>query len=728
MKKLFIASYLSFFFFLTINMLSASALSATTSSSTEEKQYVLPDPLKLEPNWFLYFDTNPTELEKRVKEQKLLLDTFLGQLNNEEDVREVEKELKEFYSHLNSFAMLKNQEVQKGDLIWLPNDQYTLDDYFKLSDQIRNLKLDIKYKNTELKRFKYSENESYHLLTNDYADYLNQNAFSKEKFLRGLEVMVRGARYLYIQEEISLIKRLIKVDQELLRRYQDERDQIEGKLVFDINQQEVDAEIDQIRLALSETHKELMNLESESVNAFTQDNGIEQSRLINQRLTSIFLKEAYYKAKLHILQAKLTLKNTLGESKEVDYENSVGPIKTFKNETRKELVAWNDIVSTEIDLLSQSFVKFNGEITDKETPSEYEDSLKIALSNRALLDAIDYKVFHICLVLDLIDQQIMEKQTVLDNTSYYISHTWENFSESFGGWFYYSLFDIGGVPVNLVGIFKAVLIFLMAIWFSSFARSAIRKFSARKGKSVESTLYTLQRIVHYIILLLGLLFALGSIGITMQNLAIVLGAVGIGVGFGLQNIVNNFLCGLTILFERNVKIGDYVELESGFLGRITEVNVQNTTIHTFDGLDVLVPNSSLIANNVVNWTKKDPYQRLHIPFGVAYGTDQDKVSDVVCEVAKQMSFTMRSNEGVNDPEVWLVNFGDSSLDFELVVWVNIFRYRGRKAMKAEYLGAIEKAFKENGIEIPFPQRDLYLKTIPDNTMKLGESKDEEKNK
>ena len=196
-------------------------------------------------------------------------------------------------------------------------------------------------------------------------------------------------------------------------------------------------------------------------------------------------------------------------------------------------------------------------------------------------------------------------------------------------------------------------------------------------------------------------------------MAIVLGALSIGVGLGLQNIVNNFLCGLAILFERNIKIGDYVELEGGYMGKITEVNVQYTTLHTFDGLDILVPNSTIIGKNVINWTKKDPYQRLHIPFNVAYGTDQEKVSKIICEAALKVSDTVQTMRGVKNPEVWLVKLGESSLDFELVVWVNVFKSRGKGAMCAKYLCVIEIALRQNNIAIPFPQRDLHLKTLPE---------------
>jgi len=168
------------------------------------------------------------------------------------------------------------------------------------------------------------------------------------------------------------------------------------------------------------------------------------------------------------------------------------------------------------------------------------------------------------------------------------------------------------------------------------------------------------------------------------------------------------LCGFTILLERNVKVGDYIELESNYFGKVIGVNVQNTVLRTFDGIDVLVPNSRIVGEQVVNWTRRDPHMRLHIPFGVAYGTDQDKIKEVVCNTALSLSPTLSQEKGFANPDVWLLNFGDSSLDFELVVWVNIIRSGGRRRLRSIYLSAIEKAFKEHHIRIPFPQRDVHF--------------------
>lgn len=687
-------------------------------SSEEFIEETAPNPIDLQPEWNTYFEVNEPVLIERTAEVKTVLDSLHNQLEILEEKQEAEKRIKEFHSHLQSLILLKQHVIQKPDLAWLPKTSYTLNDYLEISDRIRDFNLDINYKNTDLERFNYYASDLRQTLNNNYSKYLTLPENTNEKFLQGLGVMALGARLLYLEAEAQLAKDLIEVDKQHLERFQKERNFINKDVELEVNIEEVDAEKGKIKIDLSELHNELISLEAQSIKAFSEKSSQEASRLINQKLTNTLIREALIRSKLFLLEAKSTLYTALHAPYEIEYGKNIEPIKSFRTNTRNQLFSWEEVTTSEIDQLSQALVKTNGEKTEEERVSAYEESLKLSLSNKAFLESLSKELYHIWIVLGLIDQNVIEKQNLPGQMSYTFQSSWQWFTEFFEMWFYYSLVEIAGIPITLMGLFKAALIILASFWLSKLLGRGLKKFGMGKGKIVESTLYTFRRIFHYLILLVGVLFALASLGLTMRNMAIVLGALGIGVGFGLQNIVNNFLCGLAILFERNVKIGDYIELESGRLGKVTEVNVQKTTLHTFDGLDILVPNSSIVGDNIINWTKRDPFQRLHIPFCVAYGTDQKKVSKVVCEAAMKVRSTVTGISGVADPEVWLVEFGDSSLNFELVVWVNIFSSRGREAMKAAYLSEIELAFKENAIHIPFPQRDLYLKTFPAEEIKF----------
>ncbi|MBW2237329.1 MAG: mechanosensitive ion channel, partial [Deltaproteobacteria bacterium] len=181
-------------------------------------------------------------------------------------------------------------------------------------------------------------------------------------------------------------------------------------------------------------------------------------------------------------------------------------------------------------------------------------------------------------------------------------------------------------------------------------------------------------------------------------------ALGVGIGFGLQTVVNNFVSGVILLFERPVRVGDRVQI-ADLLGVVTHIGLRASRIRTFDGSDVIVPNGDLIASQLINWTLSDAKRRIILPVGVAYGTDPEKVLAILEGVARE------NPEVLDDPppETLFRNFGDSSLDFELRAWTE--SERGWNPVRSDLAVSISRAFAEAGIQIPFPQRDLHLRNL-----------------
>lgn len=271
------------------------------------------------------------------------------------------------------------------------------------------------------------------------------------------------------------------------------------------------------------------------------------------------------------------------------------------------------------------------------------------------------------------------------------------------------LMQIGQFSVS-TGEVLLFLAILVATWLvSRLFRRSVDRIGRRAGEQSAPAYYAVGRIGHYVIIVVGVLLALQMAGVNLASLAVAAGAIGIGVGLGLQQTVNNFVSGLILLFERSLKVGDFVELENGLQGRVREINVRTTWITTNDNLDVVVPNSLLTNNTLTNWTLNQTVRRLRVPFGVAYGTDKDKVRQVVLEGAARASQDM-GIAGLREPEVWLVGFGDSALNFELLAWVGRDQLNSPGRTRAAYLWEIESSLRRNGIEIPFPQRDLHLRS------------------
>lgn len=292
-----------------------------------------------------------------------------------------------------------------------------------------------------------------------------------------------------------------------------------------------------------------------------------------------------------------------------------------------------------------------------------------------------------------------------------------------GDWLQLRLLQVGDYVLTLGELCRFLLILVVTLVLSRWLSRALTKVVGSRSRVSPSQLYTFTRLMSYTILVIGFLMALSSLGVSFDKMLLVAGALGVGIGFGLQNIANNFVSGIIILFEKSLRVGDFVELESGLLGEVKEINIRSTLLKTMDNADILVPNSEFINGRVNNWTLKDDERRFSIPFGVAYGTDTDKVIEVVTAAAKALALTFE--KGDRQTFVVMKEFGDSSLNFALSVWVRGELIKRPGLVKSEYLLAINKALVTNGIEIPFPQRDLHLRSsaVPFNAA-AGEIKPE----
>ena len=261
-----------------------------------------------------------------------------------------------------------------------------------------------------------------------------------------------------------------------------------------------------------------------------------------------------------------------------------------------------------------------------------------------------------------------------------------------------------GITLSLVQVFLLIALLIAVFWISSRTkRFLFNRFLAQSGLD-RSLQYAIAQIVSNIVLIVGIFIVLDNAGIHLGALAVFAGAVGVGVGFGLQNIASNFISGLVILAERPITIGDRVEV-AGIVGQVQHIRARSTVIVTNDNITMIVPNSKFIDSPVTNWTYGDPRVRFRIPVGVAYGSNIDKVRAALIAAGKENPHTLSEPE----PSVFLEKFGESSIEFELVVWSSEMSYRPRR-YRSDLNFAMEKKLREAGIEFAFPQRDLHIRT------------------
>src|SRR5256885_9011086 len=261
-----------------------------------------------------------------------------------------------------------------------------------------------------------------------------------------------------------------------------------------------------------------------------------------------------------------------------------------------------------------------------------------------------------------------------------------------------------GVTLSLFQIFLLIALLIAVFWISSRPkRFLFNRFLAQSGLD-RSLQYAIAQIVSNIVLIVGIFIVLDNAGIHLGALAVFAGAVGVGVGFGLQNIASNFISGLVILAERPITIGDRVEV-AGIVGQVQHIRARSTVIVTNDNITMIVPNSKFIDSPVTNWTYGDPRVRFRLPVGVAYGRDVNKVRETLIAAAREHPAALSDPE----PSVFLDKFGDSTIDFELVVWSMEMSYRPRR-FQSELKFLIDKHLRAAGIEIPNPQRDLHIRS------------------
>jgi potassium-dependent mechanosensitive channel len=278
-------------------------------------------------------------------------------------------------------------------------------------------------------------------------------------------------------------------------------------------------------------------------------------------------------------------------------------------------------------------------------------------------------------------------------------------------------FNFGGLIIAPARIMLGFFIFTCCWTLISWIKIQLEKKWLKQSYFSRSAKETLVTMTGYAGFALALIIGLSVAGVSFSNLAVIAGALSVGIGFGLQNIVNNFVSGLIILFERPVKRGDWIRV-GNTEGYVQKISVRSTVIQTFDRSDVIVPNSELISNQVTNMMLNDNYGRLIIPIGVAYGSDTDLVRTLLLEIAGANDRVM--NDGsAPEPQVLFLEFGESSLNFELRC--HLANIDERLKVKSAINYEIERAFRKHNISIPFPQRDLNIKEFPVNRF-IGEDK------
>lgn len=277
-------------------------------------------------------------------------------------------------------------------------------------------------------------------------------------------------------------------------------------------------------------------------------------------------------------------------------------------------------------------------------------------------------------------------------------------------WLNYSLFTFNGREVLLLEILSVPLWLIVSIWLTRRIIAVIGNKLRAKDKDPNIIQLT-QRIVFVVAFAVIFLTTLSMLNVPITAFAFLSGAIAIGFGFGAQNIINNFISGWILIGEKPIRIGDFLEVE-GVKGIVEEINTRSTRVRRVDGVHMLIPNSKLLENTVINWTLRDKLVRGTVSVGVAYGSDCQVVKELMLSITKSQPEVL--HEEGKEPAVFFQDFGDNALIFEVYFWINSRVDGGLRAVSSNIRFALDDAFKDNQVVVAFPQRDVHI----DGTIEL----------
>ncbi|HIO92755.1 MAG TPA: mechanosensitive ion channel [Leucothrix mucor] len=694
----------TFFLGLLIALLLAMPPLAYAEEEVRTDSIIQPLPLRLTPQWWNQFgNVNHRELKGRIEQLKrelnlinqpeearnltsqitALLDQYEAKRNTPLPVKEaVKNEEKRLYYLDDIFHLIQQQKSTESDLQLLKANIDSLAKEIKVADvELNKIKLRyLKYKDVDTDKLTQGLKWIKARLNLSLLGISQTSMLSQEELLNKTIEALR--------EEKQSALDLIEVTQ---KQIQDSK--LRGNLLED---------------KIKEVSNDLQRLKNtERSITVVDDASTAKKRLLSLQVleTSAHLRKLTTEHLTYLLIKDIDLlKNNSSETARSNIRKHLSQGITHIKETTKWMEEAGNRVEKEENAVNSLQALDNNKAGKKHIKQRLTALRKVYQQGVEL----ESKQEKLKLLTTILDDQLGK---TAQGAAILVEKADETLRKSWGKvtkWMSASLFSLSGTPVTPLGILHFLTIIFLGWLLSRLLSHTIERVNSRThGGMQTSSVKTLSRIISFVLIGIALLIGFSSLGIDVTKLALVASALSIGVGFGLQNIINNFVSGIILMFERSMKVGDYIELADGMRGEVREINIRSTVINTNNNIDVIVPNSEFVNSSVTNWTMNERFLRIKIPFGVAYGSDKELVRRIVIDAALSLPYTLNLTER-QYPQVRLAAFGDSSLDFELVVWIKAEWANRPGRVKAAYNWEIETTLGNHNVEIPFPQRELRI--------------------
>lgn len=679
---------------------------------------ILPDPSALQVRWWHYFDVEGEALEQRIRATGEYLDALLVEVPD--DQREAARSFVELIkANLHALPEARAQPSPTPPSPPPHAEQYSIEQVLSLAERLRQARATLETASIDVAAAEKTLNAVSRRTDTLMAAYLALSPNDPDRFLRGLEIMAERSSQMVVGERLRVDKAGVQVQQVLIQQLSDELSVARQRLTAQsADPERQEQTIRELEAELERAHGRLIREQTGATRVVGNTPADRATALYRQqRVVKAAIEEASVRVRL--LRAKIEhaltrlLLNQLPDTSELrrrlaGWSGELGELdrqlQLWEADSERERSRTSQVITTELDDGSGS-AQFLALIN--------QDRFNLAQETLVAAQRLRIDIGQVRLLLQMVDTQLLRIEGRLSDWLAWLQQQFRLLRQEAGAWINASLFTIGDTPVTALGLLRIVLI-LSIVWLVSYwLRRMLHRLGQRGDGSNQPAFYTIGRLSHYLLILLGVFVGLSSIGMDFTNFALVAGALAIGIGFGLQAIVNNFISGLILLFERSLKVGDFVELAStapgqSVAGEVKAINVRSTQIKTNENIDIVVPNSQFMVSNVINWTLQEPYMRVHYPFRVAFGFDKELVRRAGLEAAEKVPHTLSGLPGKN-PQVWLVGYGENGYDFELVVWLTPTAVKRPQAVRAAYYWELETALQKYGIEVPVPQRDLRLR-------------------
>ena len=691
-------------------VLGASIALASHAQETEKAEALqAPNPASLRAGWWSYFEGGRAEVEPRVTGFLQNLGPQIAELDPSSQVL-AESDLKALRDNFTVYLDLLDTQAPEARDPPEAQERYTIEELLELGNLVRDARTSAAEAQVEADRARRIHTEVSRRRDAAFDAYVSAPAgdprwlaavtliksrISQAISSRRLELLT--AR---LQNAVTYADQSAAQLQVALERLEPTEEAANtGKLMERIAASE--AAVEAARENLRTAELEASTLELDTPQGRSQRR-LQQQALIKARVELALTELALSRAQAFRWWNQLELQTvddlSVMEEQELAWSELVRDIEAEKPDWQRE---------TEDELLAVQSTERTG--LEKDAVRLLDQRLETARDTLPLIVDVDDSIADLDLLGTAVDRAMARNSGQIGSWFSSLSLQVKTLFRRASDVIEYPLFSVGEAPVTGGDILRVLIILGIAVALSRGVRHAISRVAERGHQGSQASFYTIGRLTHYTIIIVAIFIALSSIGLDFSNLALVAGALSVGIGFGLQSIVSNFVSGLIILFEHTLRVGDYIELDTGITGTVKAINVRSTLINTNDNIDIVVPNSEFVTSRLTNWTLGERILRMRIPFGVAYGTDKELLKKAALEAAADVPYTLTHMKD-REPDLWLVEYGDNSLNFLLLVWVNRQGARRPTRTRAAYLWALETKLSEYGIEIPFPQRDLHLRS------------------